>query len=72
MKAAYYAPAAGAASFRRPMAVAERLAFRSGGIYPLCPRCGATLDREYQNYCDRCGQRLDWTDIHNAPVVTRL
>ena len=28
--------------------------------YPICPRCNSSLDREYQNYCDRCGQALDW------------
>lgn len=26
----------------------------------VCPDCGATLERERQNYCDCCGQRLDW------------
>lgn len=69
MRAVYHGTAA--ASFRRPMPVAERLAFRTGDVYPLCPRCGTTLDREYQNYCDRCGQCLDWAYIHNAPVITR-
>ncbi|MCD8342517.1 MAG: hypothetical protein LUC87_10325 [Clostridiales bacterium] len=28
--------------------------------YCICPRCGAVLEREYQGYCDGCGQRLDW------------
>lgn len=25
-----------------------------------CPRCFSLLEREYQMYCDRCGQHLDW------------
>ena len=41
-------------AFRRPMAVTEALRFRTGGSYPVCPRCGVTMEREYQNFCDRC------------------
>ncbi len=29
--------------------------------FPVCPQCGITLNREYQRYCDRCGQQLSWT-----------
>lgn len=28
--------------------------------FPVCPRCDITMEREYQFFCDRCGQRLDW------------
>lgn len=28
--------------------------------YFLCPRCHAPFEREYQKYCDRCGQHLRW------------
>ena len=28
--------------------------------FPVCPRCQNTLDREFQSYCDRCGQMLCW------------
>lgn len=27
----------------------------------LCPKCGSHLSLT-QNYCDRCGQKLDWSD----------
>ena len=27
---------------------------------PICPRCAGCLDREYQAFCDDCGQKLDW------------
>lgn len=26
----------------------------------LCPQCGASLEREYQAFCDSCGQKLNW------------
>lgn len=41
--------------YRKPLAVTE---WRALG--PVCPRCNRTLDREYQKFCDRCGQRLAW------------
>ena len=28
--------------------------------FPICPRCKDVIDREYQSFCDRCGQRLAW------------
>ncbi|MBQ9686226.1 MAG: zinc ribbon domain-containing protein [Oscillospiraceae bacterium] len=28
--------------------------------YALCPRCGTPLDRDYQAFCDHCGQHLKW------------
>ncbi len=34
--------------------------------YYYCPRCDVTLERDYQAYCDRCGQCLDWNRIHKA------
>ena len=41
----------------------------SGGLFPLCPRCGSAMEREYQGYCDRCGQRLDWRGLPKARVI---
>lgn len=37
--------------------------------YPICPRCGITFEREYQKYCDRCGQCLNWKDFSKAIIV---
>ncbi len=57
-------PASEALSYRSPMAVSQLKYMRSlDGInsYPVCPRCQTTLEREYQAYCDRCGQKLDWS-----------
>ena len=49
-----------ALSYRSPFPVTE---FRIQGrnVYSICPRCGITLDREYMQFCDRCGQQLDWS-----------
>jgi len=57
-------------SYRRPMQVREYILYRStfGGesAYYLCPRCGITMEREYQAYCDRCGQCLSWSRIEQT------
>jgi len=58
-----------AESFRQPMRVTEKHLFRDGTVYPVCPRCRVTLNREYQAYCDRCGQALDWKAYKKAAVV---
>jgi len=28
--------------------------------YYLCPKCGILLRRDFVQYCDQCGQRLNW------------
>lgn len=57
-------------SFRRPMAVTEVVLFtRKISSYPRCPRCRQTIEREYMHFCDRCGQRLDWTAFDRAQLV---
>ena len=59
-------------SYRTPMTITELMEFPSAlGIsaYYICPRCGITLDREYQSFCDRCGQHLDWRCCSYAKVI---
>ena len=59
-------------AFRSPMRVSTIRAFRfSSGltIFPICPRCQTTMEREYQSYCDRCGQALDWRGFTKAMVI---
>ncbi len=58
--------------FREPMPVAQIRCFRFAyGLigFPVCPRCGRTMEREYQSYCDRCGQHLDWKDFSKAAII---
>ena len=37
--------------------------------FPLCPRCKQPMEREYQSFCDHCGQKLDWNQLSKAVVV---
>ena len=49
--------------FRVPMVVTQcrgRHTVLGFATYPICPHCQITLEREYQAYCVRCGQRLSW------------
>lgn len=55
--------------YRTPMRVTHVLRFPSGLTFPVCPSCEITLDREYQHYCDRCGQCLSWRFFSKAIVV---
>ena len=57
-----------ALSYRLPMAVSEIRVFNKHDGYPICPRCHRTLDREYMQFCDRCGQNLMWTQFRNAKI----
>ena len=58
-----------AESFRIPMAVNEIHLHSNNMAFSVCPRCRITLDREYQSYCDRCGQALDWKHFKKAIIV---
>lgn len=58
-----------AVRYRLPMQVTEVLVLTQGDSYPICPRCGCTMDREYMNFCDRCGQHLGWELFNSAQVV---
>lgn len=57
-------------TFRQAMAVVEIMQFKCGDTFPVCPRCGTTLEREYQRFCDRCGQKLKWTGYDKAVITT--
>lgn len=37
--------------------------------YPLCPRCEKPMEREYQAFCNNCGQALCWKGFSKAVVV---
>ena len=59
-----------AQTYRIPMRVEEIHLFRGEDAYPVCPRCHLTMEREYQSYCDRCGQVLSWKGYSKARVVS--
>ena len=52
-----------------PMRVRQVLRLPSGYTYPICPACRITLEREYQSYCDRCGQCLNWNQYEKAMII---
>ena len=59
-------------AFRKPMPVTHIRCFHFfHGLtgFPVCPQCGRTLEREYQPYCDRCGQCLDWKGFSKATII---
>lgn len=56
-------------SFRTVMAVTQLRLFPKDGAYPVCPRCQISLEREYQRFCDHCGQRLGWKGYRKAQIV---
>ena len=58
-----------AVSFRIPMPVKEVVVFKNGGSFPKCPKCSITIEREYQRFCDRCGQALNWDEYHNVNII---
>ena len=59
-------------AFRRPMEVgAVRYVRTTAGLtgFAVCPRCRGNLEREYQTFCDRCGQKLDWKDYKKVRKI---
>lgn len=56
--------------WRTPMRVTHIFQLPSGDAFPVCPACQSTLEREYQRYCDRCGQRLGWKHFCHAAVIS--
>lgn len=60
---------ASARELHETMTVTEVFRMRSGDTYPVCPRCRTTLEREYQRFCDRCGQKLNWRGYRGASVI---
>lgn len=37
--------------------------------YSVCPACGYAMEREYQNYCEVCGQHLAWNQFRRNNVT---
>ena len=59
-------------SFREPMPVTHIRCFRCPcGVtgFPVCPQCGVTMEQEYQSFCDRCGQCLNWKHFSEATII---
>ena len=55
-------------TYRWPMQVKVVCSYRWGAEFPKCPRCGITMEHEYQLFCDRCGQMLNWSGFDDVGV----
>ena len=55
-------------TYRWPIRVEVVCSYKRGVEFPQCPRCGTTMEHEYQLFCDRCSQRLSWSGFDDAEV----
>ena len=58
-----------ALTYRAQLQVTHVFVASNNDSFPICPRCGITMEREHQSYCDRCGQRLAWRYYSKAKIV---
>ena len=66
------AAAVESSSYRIPLSVVAVRAYPAAPnlfTYPLCPKCSLPMEREYQRFCDHCGQALDWSAFSKAVIV---
>lgn len=62
-------------SYRLPKTVTEAFFCKLNdgfNAYPICPTCKISFEREFQCYCDRCGQKLDWTGFNYDTCIRRF
>lgn len=52
-----------------PKTVTEAIVFPNNNAYWICPNCKCSFEREYQSYCDRCGQRLKWIALRKVKYI---
>lgn len=55
-----------APSYRIPKTVKKIRVYPDNCFFGVCPRCNNSIDREYQTFCNCCGQRLDWSKLDEA------
>ena len=56
--------------YKEPLPVQEYISRFNNDIFALCPRCNNVLEREFQNFCSSCGQRLFWySDFKRIKII---
>jgi predicted amidophosphoribosyltransferase len=55
-------------SYRQPLTVTNVIIHRNGVSVAICPKCHKAIDRDYQAFCDSCGQKLKWTAMRKMTV----
>ena len=56
-------------TYRLPRTVTTVRIYRDENIFSVRPRCDVCIAREYQGYCHRCGQYLDWSKLDDAEEI---
>lgn len=46
--------------YRSAIEVKEIVIYQHNASFAVCPRCQIPMEREFQGFCDRCGQKLSW------------
>ena len=55
-----------------PMKIKKVYCKRKGNLVayiPICPSCESSLRREYENYCEKCGQKLSWSNYEDSELI---
>jgi hypothetical protein len=39
--------------------------------YPICPNCGYAMEREFQKFCEQCGQLLSWRRFIGGKITVQ-
>ena len=53
-------------TYRLPRTVNTVRIYHDNHGFSVCPRCKNVVEREYQRYCNCCGQYLDWSKLDEA------
>mgnify|MGYP005612263303 CR=1 FL=1 len=59
----------GAYSYRIPMQIRLYIQHWWRDVYPLCPRCDNSLERDLLGYCYHCGQKLGWDRLNEVCFI---
>lgn len=60
-----------ALSYRTPMKVCNVCVHHDDTAFAVCPRCDSCMEYDYQNFCNCCGQALNWRGYSKACVLCR-
>lgn len=57
-------------SYRIPSKITTAVVYQDNSIYYHCPRCGTPIEREFQAFCVKCGQHLNWNNYEEAIITS--
>ena len=55
--------------YRIAAPVSQIVCLPCGDSFPACPTCKISMEREYQAFCDRCGQKLSWKNFSKTKII---